>query len=215
MLQEYLKSELFHFGEVEYRKHIESDTSILNVNWSTHLILVNWNTEDQPIDNVGALLNRFLGRVARYMNIFPISYQSWRKIPKDYKEDVLKNTIQEQELGRKVSRGEVWIATHKHANGDFVNNEAREISIRKNSSIRIKYIIPFTRHINSGFPSSCTKKSRTLWACPRFLIKEVYQQMKQILNVKRGVLLTVHLSDAHTSAVFFDKPIQAYYKSNG
>ncbi|KAL2334224.1 hypothetical protein Fmac_015437 [Flemingia macrophylla] len=160
-------------------------------------ILVNWNTEDQPIDNAGALLNRFLGRVARNMNIFPISYQSWRKIPKDYKEDVLRNTIQvkfevdsdgrakyifkslntkwseyrqqlwqqrddgtrnrddlitmgpegvnknhwasfvdyrlssrikEQELGRKVSRGEVWIATHKHGNGDFVNDDATEIS---------------------------------------------------------------------------------------
>ncbi|XP_027912184.1 uncharacterized protein LOC114180603 [Vigna unguiculata] len=33
----------------------------------------------------------------------------------------------EQELGRKVSRGEVWIATHKHANGEFVNDRAREI----------------------------------------------------------------------------------------
>ncbi|KAL2326176.1 hypothetical protein Fmac_025234 [Flemingia macrophylla] len=196
---------------------------------SSEKILVNWNTEDQPIDNVEALLNRFLGRVAKNMNIFPISYQSWRKIPKDYKEDVLKNTIQvkfevdsdarvkyifkslntkwseyrqqlwqqrddgtrnrddltamgpegvnkdhwasfadyrlssrtkeickknkdnrkrqtvphtggsksiarkkdemEQELGRKVSRGEVWIATHKHGNGDFVNDEAREISV--------------------------------------------------------------------------------------
>ncbi|KAL2340381.1 hypothetical protein Fmac_008321 [Flemingia macrophylla] len=195
---------------------------------SSEKILVNWNSEDQPIDNAGALLNRFLGHVARNMNIFRISYQSWRKIPKDYKEDVLKNTIQvkfevdsdarvkyifkslntkwseciqqlwqqrddrtrnrddliamgsegvnkdhwasfvdyrlssrtkeiskknkenrkrqtvphtggsksiackkdemEQELGRKVSRGEVWIATHKHTNGDLVNDEAREIS---------------------------------------------------------------------------------------
>ncbi|KAL2330292.1 hypothetical protein Fmac_017873 [Flemingia macrophylla] len=34
----------------------------------------------------------------------------------------------EQGLGRKVSRGEVWISTYKHANGDFVNDEARKIS---------------------------------------------------------------------------------------
>ncbi|XP_068487949.1 uncharacterized protein [Phaseolus vulgaris] len=33
----------------------------------------------------------------------------------------------EKELGRKVSRGEVWVATHKHANGEFVNDGAREI----------------------------------------------------------------------------------------
>ncbi|KAL2330789.1 hypothetical protein Fmac_018370 [Flemingia macrophylla] len=36
----------------------------------------------------------------------------------------------EQELGRKVSKGEAWIATHKHANRDFVNDEARELSRR-------------------------------------------------------------------------------------
>ncbi|KAK7395928.1 hypothetical protein VNO78_16543 [Psophocarpus tetragonolobus] len=33
----------------------------------------------------------------------------------------------EFECGHKVSRGEVWIATHKHANGEFVNDKAREI----------------------------------------------------------------------------------------
>ncbi|XP_029126320.1 LOB domain-containing protein 18 [Cajanus cajan] len=33
----------------------------------------------------------------------------------------------ELECGRKVSRGEIWIATHKHANGEFVNDEAKEI----------------------------------------------------------------------------------------
>ena len=57
-------------------------------------ILVNWNNENQPVDDSGALLNRFLGHVARNVNAFPISYQSWRKIPKDYKEDILKKTIQ-------------------------------------------------------------------------------------------------------------------------
>ncbi|XP_027912651.1 uncharacterized protein LOC114172261 [Vigna unguiculata] len=190
-------------------------------------ILVKWNSDNQPIDDSGALLNRFLGRVVRNVNAFPISYQSWRKIPNEYKEDILKKTIQakflvesnahvtyilkslnikwseyrqqlwqqkddgtrnrdeiitmcaegmnrdqwasfvdyhlnsrtkeiaqknkdnrkkqtvphtggsksiarkkdemEQELGHKVSRGEVWIATHKHANGEFVNDGAKEI----------------------------------------------------------------------------------------
>jgi len=39
-------------------------------------------------------INRFLGSIARNYNAFPISYSSWRKIPKDYKENMLKNTIQ-------------------------------------------------------------------------------------------------------------------------
>ncbi|KAK7382633.1 hypothetical protein VNO80_01583 [Phaseolus coccineus] len=50
-----------------------------------------------------------------------------RKVPKVYKEDILKHTIQEKECGHKISRGDVRIATHKHANGAFVNDEAREI----------------------------------------------------------------------------------------
>jgi len=57
-------------------------------------IVVQWNNEGQPIADGGALLNRFLGTIARNSNSLPISYSSWKKIPKDYKEDVLKNTIQ-------------------------------------------------------------------------------------------------------------------------
>ena len=37
--------------------------------------------------------------------------------------------LQETEYGRKVSRGEVWTATHKHANGEYVNDEARQIGV--------------------------------------------------------------------------------------
>jgi len=29
----------------------------------------------------------------------------------------------------KVSRGEVWVATHKHANNEFMNDGAREIGV--------------------------------------------------------------------------------------
>ncbi|KAL2319066.1 hypothetical protein Fmac_032942 [Flemingia macrophylla] len=42
----------------------------------------------------------------------------------DYRLD---SKTKELECGRKVSRGEIWIATHKHANGEFVNEEAKEI----------------------------------------------------------------------------------------
>ena len=53
-----------------------------------------WNNEGQPITDGGALLNKFLDSVARNYNAFPISYSSWSKIPKDYKKDMFKNTIQ-------------------------------------------------------------------------------------------------------------------------
>ena len=55
---------------------------------------MNWNIKNQPVDDRGTLLNRLLGRVARNVNAFPISYQSWRKIPKEYKEDISKKAIQ-------------------------------------------------------------------------------------------------------------------------
>ncbi|KAJ1376895.1 hypothetical protein SESBI_49462 [Sesbania bispinosa] len=35
----------------------------------------------------------------------------------------------EKDSGRKVRKGEVWTAKHTHANGEFVNNEAREINV--------------------------------------------------------------------------------------
>ena len=38
-------------------------------------------------------MNRFLSSIARNYNAFPISYSRWRKIPKVFKEDVLKTTI--------------------------------------------------------------------------------------------------------------------------
>jgi len=40
-------------------------------------ILVKWNNEGQPLGDGGALLNRFLGSIARNHNVFPISYSSW------------------------------------------------------------------------------------------------------------------------------------------
>ncbi|WVY98047.1 hypothetical protein V8G54_030198 [Vigna mungo] len=57
-------------------------------------IIVHWNEEYQPIGDGGGLLNRFLGSVARNFKAFPICYSTWKKIPKDYKEDIIHNTIQ-------------------------------------------------------------------------------------------------------------------------
>ncbi|XP_029125455.1 uncharacterized protein LOC109790234, partial [Cajanus cajan] len=75
------------------------NTKPLTVNdvWSlpsNERAVVEWNDEDQAIANSGALLNRFLGHLARDSDVFPISYTSWKKIPKDYKQNVLKDIIQ-------------------------------------------------------------------------------------------------------------------------
>ncbi|KAG4970994.1 hypothetical protein JHK85_037415 [Glycine max] len=43
---------------------------------------------------IGALLNRFLGHFARDYDVFLIGYTNWKKILKDYKQDVHNNIIQ-------------------------------------------------------------------------------------------------------------------------
>ncbi|XP_052734106.1 uncharacterized protein LOC128196654 [Vigna angularis] len=121
-------------------------------------IIVRWNEQHQPIGDGGALLNWFLGSITRNFKAFLICYSTWKKIRKDYKEDIIHNTIQEialknkhnrtkqtfahtggsksiarkreemeKECGNKVSRGEVWIATHKKTNGAYASDEARKI----------------------------------------------------------------------------------------
>ncbi|KAL2327560.1 hypothetical protein Fmac_020987 [Flemingia macrophylla] len=217
------------------------NTKPLTVNdvWSlspNERVVVEWNDEDQATADNGALLNRFLGHLARDSDIFPISYTSWKKIPKDYKQNVLNDIIQakfevehnlhvtyvfkspnikwrehhqelwqqrddgtrnrdqltavvpeglnkdqwasfidycldsktkeksqknkdnrnkqviphtggsmslarkkqkmELECGGKVSKGEIWIATHKHANGESVNEKAKEIGMSDQGSVQ-------------------------------------------------------------------------------
>ena len=60
----------------------------------TQKVVVDWNSEGQPIGDGGGLLNRFLGPIARDLQLFLISYPSWKKLPKDYKEDAFKDNIQ-------------------------------------------------------------------------------------------------------------------------
>ncbi|KAL2588173.1 hypothetical protein AAZV13_13G155400 [Glycine max] len=43
---------------------------------------------------IGALSNRFLGHFARDYDVFLIGYTNWKKILKDYKQDVHNNIIQ-------------------------------------------------------------------------------------------------------------------------
>ncbi|KOM33741.1 hypothetical protein LR48_Vigan01g329700 [Vigna angularis] len=107
-------------------KHLKKTNDVWNLPQNERIIVC-WNDEYQSIGDAGALLNRFLGSIARNFKAFPICYSNWKKIPKTYKEDIIQNTIQERECGHKVSRGKVWIAIHKKTNGAFVSDEAREI----------------------------------------------------------------------------------------
>ena len=56
-------------------------------------IVLQWNDQVQPIDDGGGLFNRFLARLARNFELFPICYENWRKVPRKYKDDVLENPV--------------------------------------------------------------------------------------------------------------------------
>ena len=56
-------------------------------------ILIEWNDQVQPIGASGGLFNRFIARLGRNFDLFPICYENWRKVPRNYKEDVLTNHI--------------------------------------------------------------------------------------------------------------------------
>jgi len=57
-------------------------------------VVVQFNEFSQPIGDGGGLLGVFLGTVIADFTLFPISYRMWSTIPKAYKNDVFKNTIQ-------------------------------------------------------------------------------------------------------------------------
>ncbi|KAM0947099.1 putative transposase, Ptta/En/Spm, plant [Dioscorea sansibarensis] len=56
-------------------------------------VVVEWNHRDQPIDESGGILSRFLGRIARDNTKFPIGYEKWSAIPHYFKDHVWNSII--------------------------------------------------------------------------------------------------------------------------
>lgn len=55
-------------------------------------VVVEWNHRDQPIDDSGWILSRFLGFIARDNTKLPLGYEKWSAIPHHFK-DLVWNTI--------------------------------------------------------------------------------------------------------------------------
>ncbi|KAJ1404078.1 putative transposase, Ptta/En/Spm, plant [Sesbania bispinosa] len=134
-------------------------------------VCTKWNVEGQPIGESVGLLAGFLGEIASNFNNFPIMYETWKKVPKDYKDNVYKETIkakfdvndQEHKKYILVSLGKKWRDTqcrlfHKNYNSEiFVEENCRmhptEIDLDhwrlfeisdKNAANREKLLIPHT-----------------------------------------------------------------------
>ncbi|KAJ1393726.1 putative transposase, Ptta/En/Spm, plant [Sesbania bispinosa] len=57
-------------------------------------IVLEWNGEGQPVGDSGGLLTRFLGPIGRDFSYFPISYENWKKVPREYKRIAYENDIE-------------------------------------------------------------------------------------------------------------------------
>ncbi|KAJ1434258.1 putative transposase, Ptta/En/Spm, plant [Sesbania bispinosa] len=62
---------------------------------SNERIVLEWNGEGQPVGDSGGLLTKFLGPIGRDFSYFPISYENWKKVPRDYKRIAYENDIEE------------------------------------------------------------------------------------------------------------------------
>ncbi|XP_073224493.1 uncharacterized protein [Cicer arietinum] len=80
-----------HAEEVE-PKRARGPTKMLDVWEMEHgdLIIVNLDKYGRPIGEEGTTLTRFIGSVARRYQYAPINYKSWKVMPNDYKEEMLK-----------------------------------------------------------------------------------------------------------------------------
>ncbi|XP_073221126.1 uncharacterized protein [Cicer arietinum] len=73
-------------------KRARGPTKMLDV-WEMEdgdLIIVNLDKYGRPIGEEGTTLTRFIGSVARRYQYAPINYKSWKVMPNDYKEEMLK-----------------------------------------------------------------------------------------------------------------------------
>lgn len=52
-------------------------------------VVVNCNTQGQPIGNEGGLLGQFLGTIARNGGICTLSHKDWRYVKKDAEKDII------------------------------------------------------------------------------------------------------------------------------
>ncbi|KAL2344558.1 hypothetical protein Fmac_005843 [Flemingia macrophylla] len=107
--------------EVEHDLHVTYVFKSLNIKWREHRQEL-WQQKDDGTHNIDQLI----AMVPEGLN-----KDQWASFV-DY---LLDSKTKELECGHKVSRGEIWIATHKHANKEFVNEKTKEIGVEDLSQV--------------------------------------------------------------------------------
>lgn len=61
-------------------------------------VVTKWNSDWQPVGDSAGLLAGYLGEIARKFDDFPIMYDSWKEVPKTYKDLTYSTKIQVSSL---------------------------------------------------------------------------------------------------------------------
>ncbi|AAF79681.1 F9C16.19 [Arabidopsis thaliana] len=86
-------------------------------------VIVDFNRKGQPIKDLGGLLSSWLGSFSYDLNVLPINYTDWRKVPR-YMKEMAWQMIQEEETGIEPSRAELFISSRMRVNGSMICKEA-------------------------------------------------------------------------------------------
>ncbi|XP_073221871.1 uncharacterized protein [Cicer arietinum] len=110
-------------------KRARGPTKMLDVWEMEHgdLIIVNLDKYGRPIGEEGTTLTRFIGSVARRYQYAPINYKSWKVMPNDYKEEMLKLIEIKKGKGVLPGRKEIYIDTRTRKDGTIVNEKAAKL----------------------------------------------------------------------------------------
>ncbi|KAG7559171.1 Transposase-associated domain [Arabidopsis thaliana x Arabidopsis arenosa] len=121
-------------------------------------VMVDFNRRGQVIKDSGGLFGSWLGSLSNDLNILPINYTDWRKVP-NYRKEMAWKVIQkkfwfdnprrrkkyvlsalgEEETGKEPNRAELFIASRTRSDGSLLSNEAR-ITVDKLSQVMTENI---------------------------------------------------------------------------
>ncbi|XP_039142526.1 uncharacterized protein LOC120279664 [Dioscorea cayenensis subsp. rotundata] len=89
---------------------------------------------DNQLGPEAQLFSSFLGMIARSSRKIGLQYESWHKVPKTLKDELL-NFIEELKSGKKIGHFEFSKATHTKKDGSYLNKETEEIMEKANEKL--------------------------------------------------------------------------------
>ncbi|XP_047255361.1 uncharacterized protein LOC107843187 [Capsicum annuum] len=98
-------------------------------------IVVNFEVYEEPFGEARSLLSRFCEILACDCSLFQINFEKWSILPMTYFNRIFEHTIKMDETGQWPGRAQMYITTHKSQDGVYVNEAAKEICEKIESTL--------------------------------------------------------------------------------